>query len=588
MTYAANLDKLSRTPITYATVTLDFCSRTFGVSPCTGTGAPCYNTFFTCKDQAHYGKTTQQYAFCSADAPLPWPGPRPYILSADYLPTEIKDSITVGARCKIELQDEPDTDVGIDPYVSQRTPPILGTYLKKLMARNPNYEGRSVAVYDGFLGDAIGEYQLRFKGKIDLMDFTGQGRFVIEAVDMLQALDQVDVPAKLDIKTIMNVDASQTSITFNDTSDLAGGDYFLLDDEVMKIGAITGDQVTGLSRAQFGTVAATHSNGGSVQKCRYFARQNPFDMLITMLETDGGYTSSDVDEAAFAYWKATPGGDVTIEALVTEPTRLSDLIKEICQLFDLRIWQAETQKITIMRPLPNNPDAVYVDLNDAANIVLASCSVKMNPKNYPVVVSSTQKKTGSNTVNASRVSRFVLRWDKNPTGKMDDDTTFARIDEAINAVSESANAYDSVAEAEIRTRWLRAAAYATEEELAADLLSLTSHYIFMRADPLPMIALAVELKDSDILVGSFVRLSTDEIVNADGSPIDGEKFVVVKREPQGSKTLLVLAKLPATRIGYIAADSVPDYDSATEAEREYGFITDDNGLINDKPGYYIW
>lgn len=587
MTYAAHLDELARTPVTYVVMTLDACSLTFGVSPCTATGAACYNTFFTCKDQANYAKTSKDYTFCTADAPLPWPGPRPYIVEAGYLPTEIKDAITVGARAKITLQDEPDTDVGIDPYVTTRTPPVLGAYFKKLLARNPNYEGRSIVIYDGFYGDAVGEFQVRFKGKIDLMDFTGQGRFVIEAVDLLQALDRIDVPPKLSIKSVANITAAQTTVTLSSVTGLDAAGFVRIDDEILYYGAISGNQLTGITRAQFATVAATHNANVKVQKCAYWAPQSPFALLLNLVESQGGYTSADVDEPAFNYWEMTPAADPNVSAIVSEPMRLSDLIKEVCQLFDLRIWQSETQKITVTRPLPNNPDTTYSELADASNIVLNSPSVRMNPKNYPVVVSGSSR-SGSQQVNASRISRLVLRWDKDAVGDMDDDASFNRIDIAINATSEGANAYNSVAEAEIRTRWLRTAGWSTEEQRAEALASLTAHYIFLRGDPQPLLTLETELKDADILVGTFARVSTDEIVNADGSGVDQAKFIVVRRDPGISKIRLTLLRLPATRLAYIADDGAADYDSATEAEREYAYVTDDNGLINDQPGYYIW
>ena len=40
MTYLANLTAPCRVPITLVRVTLDFCSRSFGVAPCTGVGEP--------------------------------------------------------------------------------------------------------------------------------------------------------------------------------------------------------------------------------------------------------------------------------------------------------------------------------------------------------------------------------------------------------------------------------------------------------------------------------------------------------------------------------------------------------------------
>ena len=45
-------------------------------APCTGSGEPCYNTWFTCKAKAAFLRQTRDYEFVSS-GPLPWPGPRP-------------------------------------------------------------------------------------------------------------------------------------------------------------------------------------------------------------------------------------------------------------------------------------------------------------------------------------------------------------------------------------------------------------------------------------------------------------------------------------------------------------------------------
>lgn len=57
-----------RTPITLLEVDLDFCQRTFGSAPCTGTGAPCYNTRGTCKALAAYLAAPKTYRIGSANA----------------------------------------------------------------------------------------------------------------------------------------------------------------------------------------------------------------------------------------------------------------------------------------------------------------------------------------------------------------------------------------------------------------------------------------------------------------------------------------------------------------------------------------
>src|SRR5512146_991386 len=68
-----------RTPVSLVILTLDYCGRTFGVSPCLATGTACYNTWTTCKYKAAYLKQQKDYRFTSVDARAAFPDARPYV-----------------------------------------------------------------------------------------------------------------------------------------------------------------------------------------------------------------------------------------------------------------------------------------------------------------------------------------------------------------------------------------------------------------------------------------------------------------------------------------------------------------------------
>ena len=93
MSYDANLAAFSRTPITLVKLTLDYCTRTFGTTPCLATGTKCFNTIETCKfTTAFLNAAGQVYRFTSTNAPTPWnTGERPYLIGVKLLPNEIKD-----------------------------------------------------------------------------------------------------------------------------------------------------------------------------------------------------------------------------------------------------------------------------------------------------------------------------------------------------------------------------------------------------------------------------------------------------------------------------------------------------------------
>lgn len=568
VSYQAHLTAISRTPVTLVVMTLDFCGRTFGVSPCLATGTPCYNTFPTCKYKSAYLKTTKDYKFTSANAPLPFNGnERPYLKSVRYLPTEIKDNLTINARVSLEFDDEPDTDVGIDPYVSQR-PSVQGTFWKKLLTRNRNYKGREVKIYEGFLGLAEADFQQKWIGVIDNISIDDTVR--IETKDLLKKLSDIEVPPKLDIKLVADIDTTATEMTLTTVAGLdSPSGYIRMKDEIIYYTGVntSTNQLTGLQRGYFSTVPDNHKTNDKIQKVRYYPPANPFNILKEMLSVDAGISSSYIDATAFDYWRDWPGGEVNFSAIISEPTKLDKLYFEIIDLIDCKSWIAEDLKITIRRNIPNEPDRPYFVITDEANIIHDSASVDLNEK--------------------SRLTRILLYWDKTVLGKIDEIKEYNRLDVAIDADAESVNEYNEVIEKKIFCRWLRSG-YMQEELLSQFVKNTIIRQLFRQRNAQPLLTCDVELKDSDIKTGSYCRVTTDEVLNTDGTELNNEIFQTVKRNFKGNKINLILLKLPSERFCFIAPNTTPAYDSASDAEKEYGFITDNNGLIDGKPGYYIW
>lgn len=175
MSYDSALADISRSLCILDEIDLDFCSLTYGDGACTASGASgteCYNTYKTCQDKANFGKSSKTHKLSSMNVAPPFIGARPYLEKTTHLATEIKDKLSVKARIKSTYVDEPDTDVGIDPYVANRAS-VQGTYWQKMIARNPNFKGRPFRRKVGFLNvdpDIVSGPEL-----IDDGDFTGDG-----------------------------------------------------------------------------------------------------------------------------------------------------------------------------------------------------------------------------------------------------------------------------------------------------------------------------------------------------------------------------------------------------------------------------
>jgi len=201
MSFASELAGFSRKRQDVVVISLDTCNLVWGTAPCTAsTGDKCYNTYSTCDDKPNYDKRTKPFYFTNIGASnFNVPLARPYIKEISDLPTELKENGTVTKRLKVKFADEPElTDTVMDKYYNDRGT-IQGTFFNKLIARNPNYKGRIIELYEGFDSLAFADYTLRFVGKIENITI-GNGYAEVEAIDLLRSLEDIEFPVARNIE----------------------------------------------------------------------------------------------------------------------------------------------------------------------------------------------------------------------------------------------------------------------------------------------------------------------------------------------------------------------------------------------------
>jgi len=188
---------------------LDRCTLTYGVAPCTATGAvgtECRNTYQTCQAKAAYDRGVHTYGFISRGAPIPTgEALRPYIIGkADAAPTiiDLEGGLARSARVRVDLADEPDSDIEQDPYVATRPVPPAGTFWRRLLARNKNYAGRIARVRRGYV---VSPWDWdTFQTETYIIDtITGPdagGKVSVVLKDPLKLADTVKVPRPTDGK----------------------------------------------------------------------------------------------------------------------------------------------------------------------------------------------------------------------------------------------------------------------------------------------------------------------------------------------------------------------------------------------------
>lgn len=571
MAYTDELNKISRTPVTLVVMKLDYCGRTFGTSPCLATGVECYNTFPTCKYKTAYLKQHKDYKFTSAETTIPFgSGERPYVARIKYLPTEIKDNLTVATRVSIEMRDESDSDVGLDPYLSGRGTVFNTSFWKKLLVRNRNYKGRMVSIFEGFQGLPEAEFQQKFVGRIESIK-ASSSTITIEVADLLKSLAEVEAPPKLDVKLLNAITASESDIVLTAVTGLdATNGHMRVGDEVISYAGIVAlqNKLTGCTRGAFSTSATGHNANDKVQKCRYYAPSNPFDILKDMLLTDGSIDPSYVDTVSFESWKDFPERDIEFSALISEPTKLDKLYFEVLDLIDCKSWVAEDLKITIRRNVPNEPGRAYTYLSDEQNVIHGSMKTDLNEK--------------------SRVTRMLCYWGKKTIAKQDDVNGYDRLDIAVDAAAESGNEYDDQIEKKIFCRWI-SPSYLQEETVSNYVRNAVTRILFRYRDAMPLLDFKVELKDMDVKTGQYAIISTDELLDKSGSPVSNV-FQIVRRERASMNTVSYRAlKLPWKRFAFIAPDLISDYEDALDSEREYAYVSDDKGFIGEaEVSYHVW
>jgi hypothetical protein len=155
-----------REPFTYIELEQDFCTRTYGVAPCTA-GTPtnkCFNTLATCQDPANYQKGSRAIYFCKPASNIPKTKTFiPSVASVSTAPTKInptnidRNSSPLGQRAAatIVFDDHPHSDFQVDPYLADRNynPLERGTFWSKWIARNPYYQNRPIKIYEEYLDD---------------------------------------------------------------------------------------------------------------------------------------------------------------------------------------------------------------------------------------------------------------------------------------------------------------------------------------------------------------------------------------------------------------------------------------------------
>lgn len=347
----------------YVELDLPYCAETFGESPCTATGVPCFNTrnlSHDCGDPDNYNPTTITVRFAEPNGYEYWPNDPIFTLpilgrvsssSAKIMPAE---NMGTRATCNISLKNGLSTMAGLDKNIIARDNDFQrGTFLGKFKARFPYIFGSAVRVYRGTVGGAftVEHYTID--------DFSGpnnSGGMQFKCVDFLKLTNgkSSQFPAPTEGVLIADIDAVATTLTIEpagigDIQYPASG-RIAVGKEGMDFARV-GDVFT-ITRGIYG-VAEPHKVGDNVQLVGEYSAQTSADIIYDLIVN---YTPLDASYIDLAAWQSeiTDYQSALYSAQICRPEPVSKLINEIIEQAGLIFYaDVKTKKIIlkVLRPI---------------------------------------------------------------------------------------------------------------------------------------------------------------------------------------------------------------------------------------------
>lgn len=571
---------------------LDYCAETYGVSPCTavlGTSGErrCFNTRETCQDQANYNPEAKTYRFCTPVEGIPRTFDAiPSLRTVELSPTMIDPGRTLGRRgsAVCTFQDHPHHDRGIDKYVAQRDydPFVRGTFFGKLRARNPHYAGRFMYVYTGYLPwddsrpddhqpswtDAEVLANLRKRTYI-IEAWDGPdaaGTFQVTGKDLLKLADddRVLVPAPNSGRLDAGITAGDGSATLTPTGigndEYSAAGTILIGSESIKF-TRSGDTLTLTARGADGTTAAAHDADDLVQEAKVYSSTRVDSIIADLLQNHVGISASYLPTSDWSDEADDWLSGHVFSVKIWKPTGVRKLLNELSEQSLVYLWWddiAQEVKFSALRPR-----AAEVALTDDANVMVGSIAVADKED--------------------ERLTRVAVHFDQreavtDSAGEED----FAQSEVKVDTEAEASAKFGDVRSRKIFSRWLGSANRAQAIVLANRLLAQNNR------TPI-RVAFNLGAKDATLVTGDVFTLATRILPDDTGAAAALRLQVLEVEERQDGRFAYVARRDQfINRYGFIGPDTLADYSSASESDKEsYGFIGEAGGAnFSDGAGPY--
>lgn len=508
--------------------------------------AYCFNTFDTCQDTPNYLNAPQTYKFIDrVDRDIGIIDAVPAIKSISYGPTKLEPGGGLAFRgsVSIQLQDFTTDGLDIDDYTAFRDydPLLQGSFFGKLKRRNRFYIGRPMRVLEGYQDAPFDSANFRTREYI-IESISGPdktGRVTIVGKDPLSLAknDRSKCPtASVGVSTgALTTVSGVVNVTLGTGPDYDADDHIRIDDEIMFIVSRATDALT-VTRAQGGTTAETHDAGAAVQSCKTYVDEPIIDIIQELLEDFANIPSSFIP---FADWQTEEAASLVgydLTTIISEPTGVQKLLKEIVEISLLDIWYSDVDqeiKLKLQTPFTD----VTVMLDDDKNILENSLQAK--------------------DVNARRLTRVLIYYGiRNFARDLTETENYSLVNFEIEADKEGVNKYNDEKIKTLFSRWM--------DSSNETQIQLTSQRLLDRFSLMPVeLTFDLDAKDVPTLeTGDVYDINTRIIQGPTGLP-ETTRFQVIETKPLK----------PASRYRYksLAFFSDPNPDTITISTNQTDF-----------------
>lgn len=548
----------------------------------------CRNTYITCQDKSNYSKVCKTYRHCENRANLP--------LNINMIPDitrPAKDTTmkfdpgkTLGSRgvITIGLKDFPHDDVGVDPYVNERSTSALdrGTYWTRWLASNPYYIGKTIIHYKGYLEDGHFDWD-NFNKRYHIIESIShpdsRGNLAIKSYDFLRNIEddraQIPPPSKGVLASALSSTATDVKITPASSIFAEYGSA----NGVVRIGkelihfasaySSTEEGFRGCTRGydNTGIFIKNHNSSSTVQTCYVLSSVNVVDFITSALVDYGNVPRNFIPTTDWNTERDLWLSASKLTTILHKPTGINKILNELCELCMFNVWWEDHDREFKLKALsPQHLNATIPTFDDTDFIIKNSVKVTYDDK--------------------ERISQVWVYYNKNI--RTEDDGKPENYDSLYIATDLASEGVDEFGVSRVKIIF---SSWWNTQTLSA---LLGGRLIARYRDGVNKIELKAYDKDGTVHLGDTITLNVDAIRDANGNIEDHNTQVVGIAEDSKENTF----KMDAVSLafygtyGFIASAeaSTTDYGSATTAERQrWAFIASSGTaqFANGDPAYKI-